>query len=60
MWGLIDQSPYNNHSTVMNWIIKGGENGNLSSVLITLSLLTNFILHITENHYQLTGFVFIG
>ncbi len=52
MWGLIDQSPYNNHSTVTLSITEGGTNGNLSSFLITQLQLTNSIQQITENHYQ--------
>ena len=49
MWGLIDQSPYNNHSTVMNWIIKGGGNGNFFSVLIIQLLLTISIVQVLKN-----------
>jgi hypothetical protein len=59
MWGLIDQSPYNNHSTVTLSITEGGINGNLSSVLIIQLLLINSIPQITKNHYQRIESVFM-
>ena len=59
MWGLIDQSPYNNHSTVTLSITEGGINGDLFSVLIIQLLLINSIPQITKNHYQRIESVFM-
>ena len=59
MWGLIDQSPYNNHSTVTLSITEGGINGDLFSVLIIQLLLINSMVQLTENHYQRTEYVFM-
>jgi len=59
MWGLIDQSPYNNHSTVTLSITEGGINGDLFSILIIQLLLINSIPQITKNHYQRIESVFM-
>ena len=59
MRGLIDQSPYNNHSTVTLSITEGGINGDLFSVLIIQLLLINSIPQITKNHYQRIESVFM-
>ena len=47
------------YSTVTNWILWGGTDGNFSSVLIIQLLLINFMVQFTENYYQRTEYVFM-